>query len=85
MSTIKMKREEIPKEISKLIADVIGINEKEITPESEFENDLGIDLLTIIEISMLIQKKYGIDILDPELVELEVVQNLFNVINEKID
>ena len=54
--------------LKKIIAEVLNVDEEEITMESTFVDDLGADSLDIFQIIMGIEEEYDIE-LDNESVE----------------
>lgn len=49
------------------IADYLGFEPTEVTAESNFEKDLNADSLDVVEITMILEKEFGITIADEEL------------------
>ncbi len=72
--------------LKKVIADVLNVDEGEITLESTFTDDLGADSLDVFQIIMGIEDEFDVKI-DPELAEKittvgEAVDLLKKAINE---
>ena len=66
--------------VKEIIADKLGVNEKEIKMESTFE-DLGADSLDIVELIMAIEEEYDIQISDEEAEKAFSVGDVVNYIN----
>ncbi|MFZ2256718.1 MAG: acyl carrier protein [Clostridiaceae bacterium] len=66
--------------VKEIIADKLGVNEKEIKMESTFE-DLGADSLDIVELIMAIEEEYDIQISDEEAEKALSVGDVVNYIN----
>lgn len=66
--------------VKEIIADKLGVNEKEIKMESTFE-DLGADSLDIVELIMAIEEEYDIQISDEEAEKAQSVGDVVNYIN----
>lgn len=49
------------------IADYLGFEPTEVTAESNFEKDLNADSLDVVEITMNLEKEFGITIADEEM------------------
>lgn len=78
-----MDNNNIEKEIISIIADVSGFEPEEIKPDTNLQNELEIDSIKAIEITVAIEKKYKISVRDedvPKIVTLkdavELVDNL---------
>lgn len=59
--------------LREIIADVMNIDEKEITEESSFENDLGADSLDVFQIIMGIEDAFDIEIDNDEAEKIVTV------------
>lgn len=77
--------ENIEKEIISIISDVSGFDPEEIKPDTNLQNELEIDSIKAIEITVAIEKKYKISVRDedvPKIVTLkdavDLVKNLLN-------
>jgi acyl carrier protein len=59
--------ENIDLDVTQLIADVIGRSAQELKPEANFWNDLGVDSIKAIEITVAIEKRYRISVRDEQI------------------
>src|SRR5271154_5091571 len=66
-------QEEIIAGIAEIIEEVTGIEPSEITPEKSFVDDLDIDSLSMVEIAVQTEDKYGVKIPDEDLAGLRTV------------
>ena len=60
-------------ELVKIIAEIKDIPEEQITMESSFEEDLEADSLDIVEMLMLLEDKFNIQIPEEAAEELKTV------------
>ena len=67
-------------EIKAVIAETLGVDESEVTPEKNLIDDLGADSLAIVELHMEIEEKTGIKIPDEKVSELHTVQDVLDAI-----
>lgn len=71
--------------VKALIADQLGVNPESITPESHLVEDLGVDSLDIVEISMALEEEYGVDeIAEEEMETIKTVGDLVDCLQSKI-
>ena len=68
-----------------IIADKLGIEESEITPQSSFMNDLGADSMDVIELVMEFENKFSITISDSEAEKISTVAEAVERIKEKVE
>ena len=69
--------------VQKIICEQLGIDEEEVTSESQIVNDLDADELDVIEIIMVIEEEFDIEIFDTELDEIDTVEDLVECIKSK--
>ena len=74
------------KKIREIIAEVLNINEDEITMESTFIDDLGADSLDIFQIVMGIEEAFDIEIPNEEAEKIvsvgDAVEQIKNATND---
>ncbi|MCG8328160.1 MAG: acyl carrier protein [Chitinophagales bacterium] len=63
----------IAERVTKIIVDKLGVEEKEVTPEASFTNDLGADSLDTVELIMEFEKEFDIAIPDEEAENIQTV------------
>ena len=51
-------------EVKKIIIDLLGADEKKVTPEARFREDLEADSLDLVELIMAFEDKFGAEISD---------------------
>ncbi len=71
-------------ELSRIIADVLGIEADTITPESRFIDDLGADSLDLFQIVTDVEDELDIQIPEEMLEQIVTVEDAMNAINENI-
>ena len=75
-------QEEIIAGIAEIIEEVTGIEPSEVTPEKSFVDDLDIDSLSMVEIAVAAQDKFGVEIPDDQLKDLTTVQDVVNYVSK---
>lgn len=68
-----LTQEQIVEEIAKIIEEVTGIEPSEVTLDKSFVDDLDIDSLSMVEIAVQTEDKYGVKIPDEDLASLKTV------------
>ncbi len=64
---------EIEQKVKAIIVDKLGVDEKEVTPEASFTNDLGADSLDTVELIMELEKQFNISIPDDQAEKISTV------------
>ena len=76
--------EEIKEKVTKIIVDQLGVDEKEVTTEASFVDDLGADSLDIVELIMSLEEEFDIEISDEEAETLTTVKKAIDFIKGHI-
>ncbi|MBD5639300.1 acyl carrier protein [Clostridium botulinum] len=66
--------------IKATIAEQLSIDEKEITMESSFIDDLGADSLDIVELIMALETEFDLEIPDEDAEKISTVGDVVNYI-----
>jgi len=64
---------DISSKVISIIVDKLGVDEKEVTPEASFTNDLGADSLDTVELIMEFEKEFNIAIPDDQAEKINTV------------
>ncbi len=76
--------ENLESDLKQLIAEISGRDIGEIKPDASFWEDLGIDSIKAIEITVAIEKKYKIRIKDEQVAEITTIAKAIEVVNEAL-
>ncbi|MGD9527790.1 acyl carrier protein [Pseudonocardia sp.] len=66
--------------LAEIVEEVAGIDAAEVTPDKSFVDDLDIDSLSMVEIAVQAEDKFGVKIPDEQLAELKTVGDAVNYI-----
>lgn len=75
-------QDEIVAELAQIIEEVTGIEPSEVTLEKSFIDDLDIDSLSMVEIAVQTEDKYGVKVPDEDLAGLRTVGDIVNYIQK---
>ena len=73
MPTEAPSQAEILKGLAEIVEEVAGVDAAEVTADKSFADDLDIDSLSMVEIAVTVEDKFGIKIPDDELAKLKTV------------
>jgi acyl carrier protein len=73
-----MTEQEILAGLGEIIDEIAGVPADEVTPAKNFVDDLDIDSLSMVEIAVAAQDKFGVEIPDDELKNLKTVQDVIS-------
>lgn len=75
-----MTQTEILAGLSEIIDEIAGVPADEVTPDKTFVDDLDIDSLSMVEIAVAAQDKFGVEIPDDQLKDLKTVQDVIDYV-----
>ena len=71
---------EILEGLGEIIEEIAGVPADEVTPSKSFADDLDIDSLSMVEIAVAAQDKFGVEIPDDQLKDLVTVQDVIHFV-----
>ncbi len=75
-----MTDQEILDTLRSIVNEIAGVAEADIELEKSFVDDLDVDSLSMVEISMAAEEKFGVSIPDSELKNLKTVADVLNFV-----
>ena len=75
-----MSDQEIQTGLAEIVDEVAGVPADQVTPEKTFVDDLDIDSLSMVEIAVAAQDKFGVEIPDDQLKDLKTVQDVIDYV-----
>ena len=64
-----------------IIVDQLGVDEKQVTNEAAFIDDLGADSLDTVELVMALEEEFDVEIPDEDAEKISKVQDAIDYIN----
>ena len=77
-----MTDQEILAGLAEIIDEIAGVPADEVTPDKNFVEDLDIDSLSMVEIAVAAQDKFGVEIPDEQLKDLKTVQDVVTFVSK---
>ena len=77
-----MTDQEILAGLAEIIEEIAGTPADEVTPGANFVDDLDIDSLSMVEIAVAAQDKFGVEIPDEQLKDLKTVQDVVTFVSK---
>jgi acyl carrier protein len=74
--------QEILAGLAEIVDEIAGVPADEVTPEKNFVDDLDIDSLSMVEIAVAAQDKFGVEIPDDQLKDLKTVQDVVSYVHK---
>jgi len=77
-----MNEQEILAGLGEIVEEIAGVPADEVTPSKSFVDDLDIDSLSMVEIAVAAQDKFGVEIPDDQLKDLATVQDVVTYVSK---
>jgi acyl carrier protein len=71
-----MREDEVRTELAELINTTAGVEPQRITDDAQLDGDLGIDSLTLVEVVVAVEDRFGLVIPDDEWSRFRTVGDL---------
>ncbi|MFZ3014078.1 MAG: acyl carrier protein [Nitrospira sp.] len=73
----------VDERVKKIIAEQLGVEAEEVTPEASFVEDLGADSLDTVELVMALEEEFSIEIPDEDAEKILTVGKALDYIKGK--
>lgn len=74
---------DIEEKVSTIVAEKLGVDRAEVSPDAVFIDDLGADSLDLVELIMAMEEEFGFEIADEEAEKLRTVGDVINFIKAR--
>lgn len=79
-----MQRQEIKEIVDDFLIDEFEIEPEQIKDEAILKDELEIESLDLVDIIVMIEKKFGIKVKPEEIVKVQTVDHLYTFIQERV-
>lgn len=76
--------QQILKRVASILEDQMGINPKKVTMDTRLFNDLGCDVLDLVEIDMAIELEFKLDSFEASGVSMHAVGDIVEYLEGKL-
>lgn len=73
-----MSKQDILAEFAEIVREVVGIPVSEVQPDAHLRDDLDIDSLSLVEIMVAVEDRFGVATPDEIAADLETVDAVLN-------
>ena len=78
-----MAEKSIEEKVKDIIAEQLGVNPEQVTPQASFIEDLGADSLDIVELVMAFEEEFSVEVPDEDAEKLQTVGDVIKYIEER--
>jgi len=77
-----MLSEKDTKAVLDILIEQLGVQEAQLAPDARLMDDLGADSLTVVEITLALEERFHLSILDEQWERVSTVGDLFELLAE---
>jgi len=77
-----LTEEEIVAGLGEIVNEIVGLPAEDVTPEKAFADELDIDSLSMVEIVVAAEERFGVKIPDSEVTKLKTVGDAVGYIKQ---
>jgi acyl carrier protein len=70
-------------DLRKLVAELLNVDEEQVTLEASFTEDLGADSLDLVELTLALEERFGVEIPDEVAEKLKTVGDALEYLRSK--
>jgi acyl carrier protein len=74
----------VEERVMKVVAEQLGVELSEVTPEASFTDDLGADSLDTVELVMAFEEEFDVEIPDEDAEKMNVVKDAVSYLKGKL-
>lgn len=74
----------VEEKVRKIICEQLDVDEKDVTAEASFADDLGADSLDQVELIMAMEEEFDVSISDEDAEKIATVQNAIDYIKKAL-
>ncbi|MFE3851882.1 acyl carrier protein [Streptomyces griseorubiginosus] len=71
-------------ELRVLVAEILDLDAAEVTDEAHFVDDLDVDSLMALEITVRLEREYAVKMAESELVAITSLQGTYELLDSKL-
>jgi acyl carrier protein len=80
LSTVAASADEVRAGLAEILNEVADVDASAVTDDKSFTDDLDVDSLSMVEVAMAAEEKFGVKIPDDDLPKLRTVGDAVNYI-----
>jgi acyl carrier protein len=79
-----MDRNEISERLTQVLVNELGLDADKISDDANFEEDLEVDSLGVVELLMALEDEFGVKIPDEEAEDIHTVGQAIDLVHGKL-
>ncbi len=74
----------IKSKVVEIFVDLLGVSAEEVTEDARLIEDLAVDSLDAVELSLALEEQFSLSVEDYEVEQLQTVSDVIEVIQKKL-
>lgn len=72
-------------ELRTFVADVLDVDEEDVTDDADFVKTLGVDSLMALEVMVVLEKKYSVKLEEREMKDITTLRKVRDLLTSKLE
>ncbi|MGP3946189.1 MULTISPECIES: acyl carrier protein [Streptomyces] len=72
-------------ELRTFVADVLDVDEEDVTDDADFVKTLGVDSLMALEVMVVLEKKYAVKLEEREMKDITTLRKVHDLLASKLE
>ncbi|AJZ85773.1 acyl carrier protein [Streptomyces antimycoticus] len=72
-------------ELRTFVADVLDVDEEDVTDDADFVKTLGVDSLMALEVMVVLEKKYSVKLAEREMKDITTLRKVHDLLASKLE
>ncbi|MEU8827222.1 acyl carrier protein [Streptomyces sp. NPDC048636] len=72
-------------ELRTFVADVLDVDEEDVTDDADFVKTLGVDSLMALEVMVVLEKKYAVKLEEQEMKDITCLRKVHELLVSKLE
>ncbi|AEM87511.1 hypothetical protein GCM10017744_063070 [Streptomyces antimycoticus] len=72
-------------ELRTFVADVLDVDEEDVTDDADFVKTLGVDSLMALEVMVVLEKKYSVKLEEREMKDITTLRKVHDLLASKLE
>ena len=72
-------------ELRAFVADVLDVEEEDVTDDADFVEELGVDSLMALEVMVVLEKKYSVKLQEQEMKKITCLSKVHDLLASKLE
>ncbi len=80
-----MVQNTVQAKVADMVVELVGVERTMVVPEARLMQDLNLDSLDAVELTLALEEEFDISVSDEEVVRLDTISDVIELIQDKLE